>query len=191
MTLAKRTSRLSILALSASAMVAAACTSAVDVHAIKSPSAHFDRYRTVALDLTTSPPHHYASTPESTIVEKEVGENASAILQERGYVLADLASADLVLRVESGRREKKVEVTTAKPTSDLSAVQPEYRGELDQEERDLVEGSFVIDAFDGKTHDVVWHGAAHAEVQPGEVDHARLRRAVVSVLASFPAAEGR
>jgi hypothetical protein len=61
-----------------------------------------------------------------------------------------------------------------------------YHGELDQEDRDLVEGAFVIDAFDAETGSLVWHGSAHSEINPRTIDRKRLRRAVESMLGSFP-----
>lgn len=69
-------------------------------------------------------------------------------------------------------------------------VEMTYHGQLDQEERDFVEGAFVIDAFDRETRELVWHGSARTEINPGPIDDARLRQAVESVLASFPARPG-
>jgi hypothetical protein len=51
---------------------------------------------------------------------------------------------------------------------------------------DFIEGSFVIDAVDGATHDLLWHGSARAEVDHNGIDENLLRRAVTSVMATFP-----
>ncbi|HXX66085.1 MAG TPA: DUF4136 domain-containing protein [Polyangiaceae bacterium] len=164
------------------------CAPAIDVHTIQSPSAHFDAYRTVAFEQSPQPPSDYSPSPQSAQVRTEVQDRAGDILQGRGYVVAKQQDADLVIRIEAGRRERVVTVTAMQPTSPSAPVETEFHGELDREQEDLVDGAFVIDAFDGKTHALVWHGAARTEVTPGTIDHGRVRSAVEKVLASFPAA---
>lgn len=171
--------------------VAVGCAPAIDVHTIQSPSAHFDGYRTVAFEQSPRAPSDYSSSPQSAEVRSEVQEKATDVLHARGYALAKREDADLVIRIEAGRREHTVTTTTVKPTSPSAPVETEFHGELDQEERDLVDGAFVIDAFDGKTHMLVWHGAARTEITPGTVDSARVRTAVEKVLTSFPAAPSK
>jgi Domain of unknown function (DUF4136) len=185
------------------------CVTAIDIHTLRAPTAHFEKYRTIAFDLSPAPPSDYTTSPRSVDVRDHVEKDAQTVLEGRGYALAPKDQADLVVRIEAGRREKKVLVSTGlsapvgpspggvpsdiSPSgggSDLpapSGVQIPYIGELDREEQDLVEGSFVIDAFDRATRKIVWHGSARAEVNPGPVDYERVRRAVESVLASFPA----
>ena len=179
------------------------CTSAVDVHTIRSPAAHFERYRTIAFDISPRAPSKYETSSRSADVRDHVQQIAANVLQGRGYVLAPNDRADLIVRIEAGRREHKVPISTGTmplgggvsglptPSGEGNApgpadVETTYHGQLDQEEMDLVEGAFVIDAFDGKTHEVVWHGFARSEVSPGPVDYERVRRAAESVLASFP-----
>jgi hypothetical protein len=58
---------------------------------------------------------------------------------------------------------------------------------VENETEDFTEGAFVIDAFDAATDDLLWHGSARLEVQPGRFDEERLRRAASAVLTSFPA----
>jgi hypothetical protein len=193
------------------------CTSALDIHTIQSPSAHFAQYRTVAFDVSLQAPSKYEVSPRSADVRDHVQQAAENILQRQGYVVATKDGADLVVRIEAGRREHKVPVTTgimplgggvagtpapggAGGAARLSATSGEgnvagpaeiattYHGQLDQEEMDLVEGAFVIDVFDRKTRELVWHGFARSEINPGPVDYDRVRRAAESVLASFPAA---
>ncbi len=174
---------------------ATGCTSAVDVHSIQSPQAHFERYHAVALDLSPHPPGNYASTEQSVQVGTYVKELAGQILQRRGYALASRDAADLVIRVEAGRRvtgtantELGIPPDTPYPAPNYDvSVEPPYHGYLDQEREELVEGTFVIDAFDGRTHELVWHGFARAPVTSGKIDYDKLRNAVESVLASFPA----
>jgi hypothetical protein len=185
-----------------------ACSSALDVHAIASPEAHFEQYRAIAFDVRQQAPSQYETSPQSGDVREYVTQVAKGILQARGYRVGIPDSADLVIVVEAGRRERKVveqihtPVVGAGPASVSGASSPSgasnttlagapgmetYHGQLDTEERDLVEGAFVIDAFDGKSRQLVWHGAVRAEITPGRVDYERLRHAVESVLASFPA----
>ena len=178
-----------------------ACASAVDVHTIQAPAAHFDQYRTVAFDMSAEAPSEYVASPRSEDVRTRIHETAATLLRDRGYVGAEKEHADLVVKIEAGRRERRIRApsetsislpTTTPPVEPENAgVVPSYHGQLDEEERDFVEGAFVIDAFDGKTHELVWHGSARTEVRPGPVDYDRLRHAVESVLASFPAHGGR
>ncbi|MGA3120333.1 MAG: DUF4136 domain-containing protein [Polyangiaceae bacterium] len=190
------------------ALMSGGCAPAIHVHAIQSPDAHFERYRTIAFDVSRRAPAGHVASPRSADVREHVRQLAAAILQSRGYGLAAHEHADLVVRIEAGRREVEVPTGTgimplgggvsglpeASRANDTPGNVPgpadmgtsEYHGELDQEEGDLVEGAFVIDAFDGETHQLVWHGSARTEVNPGPVDYGRLGRAVESVLASFP-----
>jgi hypothetical protein len=157
---------------------AAGCTSAVDIHTMTSPGAHFEHYRTVAFDIGSEPPSQYSSSAQSAEVRAHVYETALS----------------LIVRIEVGRRERRVPVNTSigMPPSVPPAVEPEYagivpyHGPLDEEEKDLIEGAFVIDAFDGKSHELVWHGSAHTEIKPGSIDYDGLRHAVETVLAPFP-----
>ena len=180
------------------------CTSGVDIHTIRSPAAHFERYRTIAFDLSAQAPNKYEMSPRSADVRDHVEQAAASILQRRGYILAPIEHADLIVRIEAGRREHKIPMSTgtmplgggvagvSTPAGEGNApgpaeIEPTYHGQLDPEELDLVEGAFVIDAFDGKTRELLWHGFARSEVTPGAVDYERVRRATESVLASFPA----
>jgi hypothetical protein len=56
-----------------------------------------------------------------------------------------------------------------------------------QEHEEVAAGSFVIEALDAATGDIVWSGITRVErVEPGVVDEVRLRRAVSAVPESFP-----
>ncbi len=153
------------------------CTTAVHVHSARSPTASFDRYRTFALDMTENAPSGYASSARSAEVRKRVRQYASARLEAKGFVRTAIdANPDLVLRIEAGRVERVFR--HAVPW-------------LEEEEgEDFVEGAFVIDAFDAATDQLVWHGAARGEADSDRVDDERIRRAVASVLATFPSAVG-
>src|SRR5271165_5252853 len=89
------------------ARTAVGCTSAVDIHTIQSPAAHFERYRTIAFDLNQQAPREYTTSPRSADVRAYVEQTAARILEGRGYVIAPNDHADLVVRIEAGRREQK------------------------------------------------------------------------------------
>jgi len=184
------------IASAAAAIAVIDCASASDIHAIQSPGAHFELYRTVSFDPGQMPPGAYSTSPQSVDVWQHVREAATGVLESRGYVLAAPDKADLVVRIQVGRRQTTAPVTSPiglQPTypgyvPDYLPVVPPYHGYFDQEGQELVEGAFVIDAFDGKTHQLLWHGFARAVVRPEKVDYDHLGRDVESVLASFPSA---
>jgi Domain of unknown function (DUF4136) len=189
--------RISYLTIGAVALIiAAGCTSAADIHTIQSPSAHFGSYRTFSFDLRETSPGGYAASPRSEDVRAHVRETTTLILRNRGYVEARSDPADLILRIEVGRREAAAPPTSPiglQPTypgyqMDYLPVVPPYHGYFDVENQELVEGAIVIDAFEGRTHELLWHGFARSVItRPDKVDYDHLRRTVESVLASFPA----
>ncbi len=153
------------------------CTTAVDVHTSASPTARFDGYRTYVFGPEPGAPPDFAVTQQSVRVEHIVQGIAAGILKSKGYVPATTASPDLTIRVAAGQRQRVIR----RP----QPARPPWFAE--DEEFDYVEGSFVIDAFDGSTGQLVWHGAVRTEIQPGHIDEDRIRRSVNEVLASFPA----
>jgi hypothetical protein len=152
------------------------CTSAINVHSARSPTAPFDRYRTFAFDTTESAPPDYASSTRSAEVGRRIRQQASELLEAKGYRMAADAKPDIVLRIAAGRRER---VVRQREHARLDWLE-------EDEEADFVEGAFVIDAFDAATEELVWHGSARTAVDPNRIDYERLQRAVASVLATFP-----
>lgn len=172
------------------------CASTADIHAIRSPTAHFELYHSFVFDQGKAPPPgDYSTSAQSADVWSHVKEATARILQSRGYAPADPGQADLILRIEVGRRESTAPLTSPVGLQatypgyapDYLPVVPPYHGYFDQENQELVEGTFVIDAFDGKSHELLWHGFSRAVVRPGKVDYDELQHHVESVLASFPA----
>ncbi len=160
-----------------------ACTSSAEGHALVAPNVQFDRYHTFAFDTKVAPPPSYSTSSESPEARHEIQQTTTHVLESRGYVLAHDASPDVVIRVETGRRGTPDRGVVTAPNMQ---VQSEYFGWLDNEEQDLVEGAFVIDAFDAHTRKLLWHGAAHASIKQSGLDDERLRRSVERVLTSFP-----
>ena len=179
------------MALSAAVVNAAGigCTSALDVHAMTAPNVQFDRYRTFAFDPSLGAPEKFATSSESPEVRGRIEKTAVSILEMRGYTHAD-SGGDLVLRIETGRRQSPRTEVPSVPSGDQTQI-PFELAPLDDERPDLVEGSFVIDAFDAQTHRMVWHGAAREVIDPGHVSFERIQRAVEKVMASFPVRPAR
>jgi len=151
------------------------CTSAISIHSARSPTARFSGYRTFAFESFGSAPSDYVSSARSAEVRSRVRQQASKLLQAKGYVVAADSKPDLTIRVAAGRREQEI-----------SHPHPAPRWLEEDEEEDFVEGALVIDALDAATEELVWHGSARAEVNPNQIDDERLRRAVTSVMATFP-----
>ena len=151
------------------------CAPAVSIHTAKSPTARFGEYRTFAFDSTESPPASYGRSGASTEVGVRVRQQVGQLLQSDGYVLAVDRKPDLLIRVAAGRRAEEI-----------SHPHPGPRWLEEDEEDDFIEGAFVIDALDAATQELVWHGSARAEVNPNQIDDERLRRAVRSVMGTFP-----
>ncbi len=161
------------------------CQSSVDVHAVQLPTANFEKYRTFAIAAATQPPGGYSVSSQSYEAQTEIRDSVAQGLLARGYTMVDENKADLVVRIEEGRREEQVSVPAlAAPASNTGST--EYQAQIEQKEENVFKGAFTIDVLDGSTRALVWQGAAHAEVTPGHVDHGRLRHAVESVLQSFP-----
>jgi hypothetical protein len=153
-----------------------ACAPAIRVHTVQSPSAHFDRYGTFAFQTEPRAPASFATSPQSGYVERRVEQLAADVLRGKGYAAAEGPPADLMIHVSAGRRER--EIRLPQPS------RPDWL--LEDEEDDFVEGAFVIDAFDTRTGEMVWHGSGRLEIDPRSVQEERLQRAVRDVLASFP-----
>lgn len=173
------------LAASAIAFSAGGCSSALEVHAATSPSAKFERDRTFTFDPVAIAPNNYGNSPRSAEVRNHIEEDVQAILSSRGYAPATGRSGDFVIRIETGRRPQSTSEQPPLPPPEQTEIP--YFGFLDDEQQDLVEGSFVVDAFDGETHRLLWHGSVREVIDPTRLNYDRLHRAVEKVMASFPA----
>ena len=119
--------KISLLVLVAALMSGGSgCAPAIHVHAIQSPDAHFERYRTIAFDVSRRAPAGHAALPRLADVRDHVRQLAAEILQSRGYRLAARDQADLVVRVEAGRRE--VEVPTGTGIHAARRWRPRFAG---------------------------------------------------------------
>jgi hypothetical protein len=146
--------------------------------------ASFAPYRSFAIasDPALVSPASYGATAHTPEVATEIRDVLTRVLKARGYASEAPASADLLLEVELGVRDRQ-ELVFATP-----AGGPEYPGHFAFIPAEIREGAFVIGAFDRKTRVLVWEGAARARVEEGPVDRAAVDRTVEFVLATFPLA---
>ena len=161
--------------------VAAGCGPQVTVHTAANPAASFNRYATFSFGREESPPRGFQRSPHAPEVERRLEGMISVALAQRGYTLVP-GRGDFVVEFGAGRRD----VVVHDSSDDVAGEwQP------DDENADFVQGSLVIDAFDGGTSGRVWHGASRAQVDPNHINDAELKRSVDALLASFPARDAR
>jgi hypothetical protein len=163
-------------AVAVAAFSSSGCTrDTVNVHSAANPGARFYEYRTFSFGPAEGPPVGYQASPASREVQRRVVPLVAAVLVERGYSPAS-GKGDIFIMCGSGRRNAVVH--------DANDVSNTWLP--DDEDADFVEGSLVIDAFDGATGVRVWHGASQAQIDPDHVDEGLLRRSVGKLLAAFP-----
>lgn len=179
------------LAVALPGAAAAGCSQQLSIHTAANPHASFATYRTFSFGPTEGPPGGYQVSPRSAEVQRRLQPLVAAALTEKGYSLAS-GKADFYIKYGSGRRTVPVKVGNDEPrykefvNYDESAVSPGWSA--DDETADFVEGSLVIDGFDGATGGKVWHGASQAKIDPDHLDDGLLKRSVEALLASFPGA---
>lgn len=148
------------------------------VHTAVNPAASFSRYRTFSFGPSEGPPAGYQTAARTAEVQRRLRPLIAAALIQKGYSEAS-ATGDLVIMFGSGRRE----VVTHEVSSVSAGWLP------DDENADFIEGSLVIDAFDGASLQRVWHGASRvADINPDRIDDQRLQRSVQQLITAFPAA---
>jgi hypothetical protein len=153
-----------------------ACVQPVGVHTASLPTAPFGRYRTFSFAAAEGAPEGYRLSPRSAEVQRQLKPLLIAELQQKGYTLAT-GKGDFVLAYGSGRRERVIR--HSEPSHDW----------LDEdEENDFIEGSIVLDIFDGSNDGQVWHGATRAGIDPNSIDQAQLERSVRLLLEEYPSA---
>ena len=173
--------RLLVLAALACSTCVVACTSLPPptIHTAAAPDAPFGRYRTFSFVTPQGAPPGYTAGPRSVEVQQKMRPLIAAALKDKGY--REVAEGgDFLVTHGAGRRD-------ATGTRKLSRRAVALMGETEQE-RTFLEGSLVIDVYDGITLQQVWHGAATAEIDTSGVNEQRLTQTVQNVMAAFPAA---
>jgi hypothetical protein len=155
-----------------------ACAESVSIHTAVNPSASFDHYQTFSFGPAEGPPRGFTMSPRSAEVQRRLQPLIMAALVQRGYAPAS-GKPDFFILFGSGRRTVAIHET--------SGIGGDWLP--DDENGDFVEGSLVIDAFDGARGGRIWHGASRAQIDPDHVDDALLQRSVSALLASFPSAK--
>jgi hypothetical protein len=154
-----------------------ASAAGISIHTAANPAASFDRYRTFSFGPSEGPPTGYQMSPRSAEVQRRLQPLIAAALVQKAYVLAP-EKGYLLIMFGSGLRDVSTHSVSSVGTGWLP----------DDENADFVEGSLVIDAFDGSSGTRVWHGASRANITPERIDDARLQRSTQELLAPFPAA---
>jgi Domain of unknown function (DUF4136) len=153
-----------------------ACARPVEVHSATLLTAPFGKYHTFSFAAPEGAPEGYQLSPRSAEVQRRLRPLLVAALQEKGYTLA-AGKGDFVVAYGSGRRDRVIR-------------HPErsYDWLDEDEEDDFIEGSIVLDVFDGANDGQVWHGASRAGINPDRIDEAQLGRTVRMLLANYPSA---
>lgn len=153
------------------------CVRPVDVHTANLPTAPFAQYHTFSFADPEGSPAGYRPSPRSAEVQRRLKPLIVTVLQEKGYALAP-GKGDFVLAYGSGRREGEI-------------YHPVRAHDwLDEDEvDDFIEGSLVIDVFDGSNDGQIWHGASRAGINPDKIDPKQLDRSVRLLLLAYPNAK--
>jgi Domain of unknown function (DUF4136) len=158
--------------------IALAACSAPTVRTAVNPTASFDRYQTFSMGSPEGPPRGFQTSAQSAEVQRRLQPLIAAALEQRGYTPAT-GKGDLVILFGSGRREVSIS-----ETSEVSAG-----WSPPDESAEFLQGSVVIDAVDGQSGTMVWHGRSLARIVPDRIDEKILLRSVQALLASFPKAK--
>ena len=159
------------------ALVALAACNSPSVRTAVNPTASFDRYQTFSMGSPEEPPKGFQTSAQSAEMRRRLQPLIAAALEQRGYAPAT-GKGDFVILFGSGRREVSIH-----ETSEISAG-----WSPPDENADFLQGSVVVDAVDGNSGTVVWHGRSRVPVVPDRIEEKTLVRSVQSLLASFPKA---
>ena len=148
-----------------------------NLHTAANPGASFEAYRTFSFGPFEGAPNVYQTSVRSAEVQRRLQPFIAAALAQKGYVPA-AGKGDLFVVFGSGVLDVS--------TDEISEIGAEWLP--DDEDADFVDGSLVIDAFDGGGGHEIWHGASRANIDPDRIDDPLLQRSVRELLSSFPKA---
>lgn len=152
-----------------------ACSQGVRAHTASLSTAPFASYHTFSFEGSEGAPGGYVMSPASLQVVKRMQPIITFELENKGY-LQSPAHGDFVVRFGSGRR-----------VAEADHVRNQYQLSLEEDEpTDFVEGSIVIDMFDGASGGQIWHGSARTEINPDKIDQKKLVDSIDDVLKKFP-----
>lgn len=154
------------------------------------PEADFSRYKTWVAVPRDQMPWGYERTELSPKARQVAVAAAVGELEKRGWREADsLEAADVVLITGVGRRTRKEgSVTPSLTPGDFAML-------VEADEREIQEGSIVVDAFDRRSRRHIWHGHVSAQIRgdrkrASESDWKTFRDAVARIFVEFPRAKG-
>jgi hypothetical protein len=174
-----RTTMLAVM-VSCAAAAAMACTEApIESHGEILESARIAPLRTFSfVPGEALAPEGYEATERSPQVVAAMKPLVAAALEAKGWVEAPKGDGDMLVACTAGRRSR-VESERVPPRTSM------ITGEATRE-REWIEGSIVIDAYDRRGVRI-WHGYARTEIDPEKPSPERLRQAVGDALRRFPA----
>ena len=155
---------------------AAACgasgSSGVTVKTSGAEISSIARYKTYMHETAKNPPEGYARGPLQPVTLEKARVQVDALMQAKGYVLAD--PGELVVRLSTGRR-----TTEEQPTGRTALAGAPEKVEI--------EGALVIDLIERGTDKNVFHGYAHDVASGGVATDEQITEAVGKILAPIPA----
>ncbi len=142
--------------------------SSVQVHSDFDPDAEFSTIRTYSWKKVQVPGDSLADNP---LLYKRIALSIDKYLQGRGYSLTDQASADVLVAIHAGLKEK-MRVTDwggprgyyRDPLYDSWWGGGAYGGRVDVSY--YTEGTLVIDIVDRKQEELIWRGLGTGIVSP-------------------------
>jgi len=156
--------------------LALGCSSALSYRHDQHDDAPFDRYRTVAI-LQATDVGNFTRGELNEEQRTAARTEALAAFEAKGWTIVDDSdTADLVLVAGVGRRIRVEERIEGNPTM-----------RFDTYEVDINEGTIVLDAWDRRTHEHVWHGQVIGAGDPPAAPE-RVAEGVRLLLSEFPAA---
>lgn len=154
------------LGMLAVALALGACASTPTISSDVTRGANFSNYKTYEW-VNALPP-----AGMNPVAYERVKQDVEGAMSAKGYSKGSPGDLSLILTV--GTRDKTDINTWGRWGHQVDVYQ-------------YTEGKVSLDAFDTKTKQPLWHGAASQTVDPGKTDPALIDTAVAGVMAKFPA----
>lgn len=170
---------LGLILAAVASVIAIGCGSSLQYTHEQANDGRFESYRTVAF-VTDHPVDEFELVELDDTQMDAAREATREALGEKGYTLADAETADLIMVPGFGRRSRMEE-----------KMQVELGDRFTRFSVEIAEGAVVVDAYDRRNGELVWHGqvTGSSEVQPDQrATPERVREAVTLLWTEFPAA---
>jgi putative flippase GtrA len=168
----------------ASALVLlAGCAPALTVRTRIDASAPL-RYSTFALAVVEHAPDGYRRAPLLRDVVAAIDEVAPTALGARGYRIAPIEAADLIVRIAVGERGMREEAGQQTDSTGSQVTLDDPDGPFNYLER-----AIELEAVDAHTRRPVWRGLATSIATRGWVERDEIRSAVDALAARLPVAQ--